>query len=202
MAGSTFAFATLAVWLLGGLAGYYYLYRHGHPSGVWLLGGLILGPFSLPVFMERVEKSSHVLVEHGASRSGNRKVVVGLDGSPSSQEALRVAEQLVVPGTCCLILCEVVDYDTETDPRSNAAAEASARLEKVAAGVSADNVVVEVLAGRPAQALAEAAETHDADIVVVGSRGRGLSRRLLGSVSEDLLKVSRRPVLVAHRHDA
>lgn len=202
MDGSTFAFVTLGVWLLGGLAGFYYLYRHGHPSPVWLLGGLILGPFSLPVFMERVEKSSHVLVEHGASQSGNRKVVVGLDGSTASQQALQVAERLVDPGTCCLILCEVIDYDAETDPSSQAVAEATARLEQVAAGVSAANVVVEVLAGRPAQALAEAAEKHDAGMVVVGSRGRGLSKHLLGSVSEDLLKVSRRPVLVTHRHDS
>lgn len=198
---STFAWVALFVWLMGALAGFYYLYRHGHPSPVWLLGGLILGPFSLPVFMERAEKSSHVLVEHGKVRPNHRKVVVGLDGSAASDHALAVAEQLIDPGGCCLILCEVVDYDTETDPRSERVAEASERLEKVAAAVSADNAVVEVLAGRPAHALSEAADKHDADIVVVGSRGRGLSKALLGSVSEDLLKVCKRPVLVTHRND-
>ena len=198
---STFAWVALGVWLLGGLTGFYYLYRHGHPSPVWLLGGLILGPFALPVFMERAEKTSHVLVEHGKVRPSHRKVVVGLDGSAASEHALAVAEKLVEPDTCCLILCEVVDYDTETDPSSERIAEATERLDKVAAGVSADNVVVDVLAGRPAQALSEAADKHDADIVVVGSRGRGLSKALLGSVSEDLLKICKRPVLVTHRHD-
>lgn len=201
MAISTFAWVALAVWILGGLAGYYYLYRHGHPSPVWLLGGLILGPFSLPVFMERAEKTSHTLVEEGTLRSSSRRVVVGLDGSTASQQALQVAEQLVDPGKCCLVLCEVIDYDTETDPSSEAIAVATERLEEVAAGVSADNVLVEVMAGRPAHALAETADRHDADLIVVGSRGRGLSKRLLGSVSEDLLKVSKRPVLVTHRKD-
>jgi hypothetical protein len=75
MAISTFAWVALAGWALGGLAGYYYLYRHGHPSPVWLLGGMILGPFSLPVFMQRSAKSSHTLVEHGALRSSSRRVV-------------------------------------------------------------------------------------------------------------------------------
>lgn len=198
---STFAWVALAVWLLGGLAGFYYLYRHGHPSPVWLLGGLILGPFALPVFMERAEKSAHVLVEQGSTSSGGRKVVVGLDGSAASAQALQVAERLVGPDTCCLILCEVVDYDTETEPGGKGIADATERLQKVAANVTPDRVVVEVMSGRPAHALVEAADKHDADLIVVGTRGRGLTTRLLGSVSEDLLRISKRPVLVTHRQD-
>jgi len=94
-----------------------------------------------------------------------------------------------------------VDYDAETDPSGEAVAAATQRLQQIADSLPGDNVTVEVLAGRPAQALDEAAEAHDADVVVVGTRGRGLSHRLLGSVSEDLLASSKRPVLVVHHRE-
>jgi len=199
MGGSTFAWVSLAVWLLGGLAGYYYLYRHGHPSGVWLLGSLILGPFSLLVFIDRVERTSHVLVERPAVDASGTKVVVGMDGSPDSEHALAVATTVMGDRRCCLVLCEVVDYDTEIDPSGAGVSEATDRLEEVAKTLTDHNVTVEVVAGRPVQALAEVAERHDADMVVVGTRGRGVSRRLLGSVAEGLLAQSRRPVMVTHQ---
>lgn len=199
MGGSTFAWVALAVWLLGGLAGYYYLYRHGHPSAVWLLGGLILGPFSLLVFIDRVERTSHVLVERPAVEASGTKVVVGMDGSPESEHALAVATTVMGDRPCCLVLCEVVDYDTENEPSGAGVAAASDRLDAVAENLADHNVTVEVVAGRPVQALAEVAERHDADMVVVGTRGRGVSRRLLGSVAEGLLAQSRRPVMVTHR---
>jgi nucleotide-binding universal stress UspA family protein len=200
MAGSTFVWVALLVWLLGGLAGYYYLYRHGHPHPVWLLGGLVLGPFSLLVFIDRVERTSHVIVDRPASDTSGTKVVVGLDGSPGSGEALEVARRLVEGRPCCLVLCEVVDYDTEDDPSGEGVAAATQRLEDLAAGMPGQPVSVEVVAGRPSQALAEVAEQQDADLLVVGTRGRGLSRTVLGSVAEGVLKASRRPVLVVHRN--
>lgn len=198
MAGSTFAWVALAVWLLGGVAGYYYLYRHGHPHPVWLLGGLVLGPFSLLVFMDRVEPSTHVVVQSPSVDAPGTKVLVGLDGSAEAWNALDVARRLVGDQACCLVLCEVVDYDTESDPSGAGTAAATARLEQAAQSVPGYGVTVEVLAGPPAQALAEAADQHDADLIVVGTRGRGLSRRLLGSVAQGLVESSKRPVLVAH----
>jgi nucleotide-binding universal stress UspA family protein len=199
MTDAALAWAAVAVWLLSGVVGYYYLYRHGHPSLVWLLGGLILGPFSLLVFIDRVERSSHVLVERPAVDSSGMKVVVGLDGSADSEHALQVAQRVMGDRECCLVLCEVVDYDTETDPSGAGVAAATDRLDTVAKSLPGRHVTVEVVAGRPAQALAEVADRLDADMVVVGTRGRGVSRRLLGSVAEGLLDVSPRPVMVTHR---
>jgi nucleotide-binding universal stress UspA family protein len=51
---------------------------------------------------------------------------------------------------------------------------------------------------RPAEAIAQAAERLNADLICLGTRGHGaLSRTVLGSVTSGLLKETRRPVLIA-----
>jgi nucleotide-binding universal stress UspA family protein len=65
-----------------------------------------------------------------------------------------------------------------------------------AAGKSGVEVRFEVRAGPPGEALRQFAEDQDMDLLVVGRRGRGLSPRLLGSVSSDLVRHSHLPVLV------
>ena len=56
-------------------------------------------------------------------------------------------------------------------------------------------VAIEVLRGDPAERLAEAA--HDADLLVVASRGRGhLRQAVLGSVSEGVIRQATCPVVV------
>jgi nucleotide-binding universal stress UspA family protein len=54
-----------------------------------------------------------------------------------------------------------------------------------------------LLDGEPASALAQAAEEHDALLVVAGRRGRGrVARVLLGSVSSRLVQICERPTLI------
>jgi nucleotide-binding universal stress UspA family protein len=51
--------------------------------------------------------------------------------------------------------------------------------------------------GRPARAIVEFAEEHDVDAIVMGSHGRdGVSRILLGSVAETVIRRSPCPVTV------
>lgn len=58
-------------------------------------------------------------------------------------------------------------------------------------------VVEHVGGGTPHSVIARFADDHDVDLIVIGSHGRaGLSRALLGSVTERVLRSSRRPVLV------
>jgi nucleotide-binding universal stress UspA family protein len=54
-----------------------------------------------------------------------------------------------------------------------------------------------LLVGDPAREIAAYADSEDADMIVVGSRGHGaIASVLLGSVSRGVLRESKRPVLV------
>ncbi len=61
-----------------------------------------------------------------------------------------------------------------------------------------DEPKITVTEGDPAARLLHLAQTHRADMIVVGTHGRtGLSRILLGSVAEEVIRSSPVPVLVA-----
>jgi len=69
------------------------------------------------------------------------------------------------------------------------------------AGVAAESMVAQ--AGPVAQVVAETAAGWRADVIVIGSSRMGdLGSLLLGSVSHDLLRVAKQPVLVAERFKA
>jgi nucleotide-binding universal stress UspA family protein len=59
--------------------------------------------------------------------------------------------------------------------------------------------MVHVLSSRhPAQAIAQAAERLDADVICLGTHGRtGVARTLLGSEAQSVLANTHRPVLLA-----
>jgi nucleotide-binding universal stress UspA family protein len=64
------------------------------------------------------------------------------------------------------------------------------------AGVEAE---FEIFEGDAAEEIAMIAESRDADLVVVGTRGHGgIAGSLLGSVSADVVRRSKRPVVVVH----
>lgn len=70
-----------------------------------------------------------------------------------------------------------------------------------AAGLRADRLSAPD-AGSPAQAIVAVAQERDAAVVVVGARGLSEIRSaLLGSVSTDVVRHARQPVLVVSRHD-
>src|SRR5207247_9564353 len=76
--------------------------------------------------------------------------------------------------------------------------EAGARLlEGIAAAMGLDDAKQRVVVGFPAERLADLADDEDAELIVVGSRGRGrFKAAFLGSVSNSLVGVARCPVLI------
>lgn len=64
------------------------------------------------------------------------------------------------------------------------------------------NIVTEVREGLPYKGILEYADEHDVDLLVMGSHGRsGMNRFLFGSVTERVLRMTDRPVLVVSRLD-
>ncbi|MGY1710816.1 universal stress protein [Geodermatophilus sp. SYSU D00758] len=130
-------------------------------------------------------------------------IVLGYDESPGARRALdlaidlagRLGEPLVLvfgaapPGTVGEEAGEHYQAIAELGRAATAHAVEAAR----AAGVA---TVVEVLPDKPVDALLDAAERHDARVVVVGSYGETpLRGAILGSVPHKLLHLSHRPVL-------
>ena len=92
-------------------------------------------------------------------------------------------------------LVEDFDFETKVD---RAAARA---LEGVAARVRSAAIPVTVLLrkGTPSVEIVAAAEQANADLIVMGTHGRrGLSRALVGSVAETVVRTAPCPVLTVH----
>jgi nucleotide-binding universal stress UspA family protein len=80
-----------------------------------------------------------------------------------------------------------------------AAEQAVKSLEARLAG-RATSLTARVVDGRPTPTIIQAAESWSADLIITGLSGRGvISRALLGSVSDEVVRGARCPVLVAKR---
>ncbi len=135
-------------------------------------------------------------------------VVVGVDGSEASKDALRWAVRYArMAGTTVRVVTAwyfpasygwaptplIAEVDLEADARL-----AQKRLlEDVVATEGPVTVQTEIVHGPPALVLLRAAA--EADLLVVGSRGHGaFAGMLLGSVSEHCVHHAACPVVVVH----
>jgi nucleotide-binding universal stress UspA family protein len=143
-----------------------------------------------------------------------RSIVCGVDGSPDSQAALEVAVQLADRLGSTLILAHVgepsyVAYaaafpfggaagPTAVAEEAESEEEDSERLlQRVAVAAGLPDAEMRAAIGHPAERLAELADEEDAELIVVGSRGRGaLKSAFLGSVSYSLVGIAGCPVLI------
>ena len=140
--------------------------------------------------------------------SSGRRVVVGVDGSPSSEAALRWAVQFAEKTGAGVTAVCAWQYPAEfihgiTPPSSpevwHPDADARQVLDDTVRTVLGERRPpgFETLAceGHPAQVLVE--QSADAELLVVGSRGRGgFTGMLLGSVSSTCAAHARCPVLI------
>lgn len=137
------------------------------------------------------------------------KIVIATDGSESAQEALEFGLELaeeqsatafvvhvapavdVLPCAGFAVPAPTVPHELDEQDRVplREAAEIAARRPT--------EIKTELLLGNAADEIVAFADSIDADLIVLGSRGHGaIASALLGSVSRDVLHESRRPVLV------
>lgn len=132
------------------------------------------------------------------------KIMVPLDGSPTSELALEHAVRLARSHEARLLLYEgvsLVDIKHEVVEQANQAELDRARgyLERQAK--SCEGVEVDILVCQtPARhGIVKYAQQEHVDLIVMGSHGRsGVSLWMLGSVAEEVLQQSTCPVLIVH----
>jgi nucleotide-binding universal stress UspA family protein len=117
-------------------------------------------------------------------------VVVGFDGSPASHVALSRAIQRV-GSTGTLYLVHAWQERPDADPEG-----VIEQAERAHPGLSDTRWETELIAGPAAAAIADVARIRNADEIMLGTRGFGRVRALLGSVAHELIHLADCPVTV------
>lgn len=138
-------------------------------------------------------------------------IVVGTDGSDTARRAVERAAALAAADDARLVVTTAFerheDRPDETVPSdvrwmltdSNTAERHARSGRELAHEAGVTDVVVQAVAGAPAEMLIETAETFSADLIVVGSVGLTASTHfLLGSVASTVLHHAPSDVLVVH----
>jgi nucleotide-binding universal stress UspA family protein len=140
--------------------------------------------------------SCSVLVVPRDTRMPEKGVLVATDGSRLGDAAAYSAVRLVGKCNLPLTAVSIVPEDSASDERS----EAQAAVERVRNAAAKEQINVEAIlreGGRPDTVILDTARAEGADMIVVGSHGRtGLSRLMMGSVSERVIGNADCPVLV------
>ncbi|HEY8051005.1 MAG TPA: universal stress protein [Ramlibacter sp.] len=138
-----------------------------------------------------------------------RRILVPVDGSPTSNKALVAALNIARDGDGQLRIVHVVDevaHLTGFEASSMILAAAMQAAERVladaaeiakASGVTADVKLLDQPGERLGVLVAKEAQQWEADLVVVGTHGRrGFERMLVGSGAEQIIRLAPVPVLV------
>jgi nucleotide-binding universal stress UspA family protein len=115
-------------------------------------------------------------------------ILCAVDDSEAAEGVLDAARWLAESLHARLVVVHVVGDSSD---------KADALVRRAHARLGDEDVEVRLAAGTPAEVIRDAADHEDAELLVVGSRGRGgLRSAVLGSVSRDLAVSVRRPVVV------
>lgn len=144
------------------------------------------------------------------ARARFQKVLLATDLTAASERAAVQALELAVGLDATLLIVSVIDHgqqrragtDTQRVDQIRAEREIAARAlveEGRRQGIPVHFLIWE---GDPGEAIVEAAAAEDADIIVVGSRGRaGVERMILGSVSDHVVRHATVPVVVVRQRE-
>jgi nucleotide-binding universal stress UspA family protein len=138
-----------------------------------------------------------------------KKILIATDGSPSALRAVELGLELaeeegaqpifvhvaptkdVLPVAGVGMVPVTVPHELSWDDRASLDAAEEIAEER---GLDAET---KLLTGNPARKIVSYADSVDADLIVIGSRGHGaISSALIGSVSRGVLNGTTRPVLI------
>ena len=172
----------------------------GH--GAYMLG--LLGSVSMSI-VHRSHVPVIVVPEKPQVATGRtmRKIVVGIDGSKESLHALEWAycEASLTGAELIAVHAWIYPYSGQHEPRTlmklDAMQELKTSLDSLGPRLTSDSVHVHPRLAEKTPTAALLDEAHDADLIVVGSHGRGALRAsLLGSVSRTIAQQATCPVAI------
>ena len=141
-----------------------------------------------------------------------RKILVPIDGSPTSNRGLIEAIELAKNQSATLRLVHVLDelilgsgaeavvylgntVDLLREAGEQVVAKADAVVQE--SGLKSESVILEIMGGRAADSIVEEANAWGADLIVLGTHGRRGARRLvMGSDAEEIVRTAPVPVLL------
>jgi nucleotide-binding universal stress UspA family protein len=134
-----------------------------------------------------------------------KRLLVAVDGSEITDRVLAAARELATLSEGEVWLLHVRErevmsrggtFPIESDAEAQAVLEHAAKVLDDA-GVKAHYEVLNAIYGQVAHGIVRAACAHDADVIVMGSRGRSdLTSLVLGSTAHHVIHLSDRPILV------
>jgi nucleotide-binding universal stress UspA family protein len=137
--------------------------------------------------------------------SNTRSIVVGYDGSPPARAALQLAIDRIGDGKLFLVHAYEAPGDFWGSEHYQELLDRGLQrgrsvLDRVA--IDGDPRIAEVdhelelIAGHPAQVIARVADARGAEEIIIGTRGFGRVRAVIGSVAHELLHEAACPVTV------
>ena len=182
--------------------------RHGGWKYSWVVDALF-GPFAIPVVIQRRHQAppEPTVVASSRARRGPVDLLIGFDGSESSMSAASAALDLFGPMVRRVTLATVLDVDAARlhtadvlnplpwpeEEAARAQLEAAATSLRQRSGVGPGSVL---LAGEPADALEQYAIAEGYEVIVIGCRGKGLTKLVLGSCASKLASGTKVPALL------
>lgn len=134
-----------------------------------------------------------------------KTILVALDGSDLSDQVVQVLQQIKIQPDSRVVFAHVLTneginpdvaadrptVDTEAIPHHQLE-----RLQNYQANIACKSEI-EIVTGEPAEEIVRLANIHQADLILIGSRGlTGLTRILKGSVSSQVMEEAHCSVMV------
>ena len=185
----------ILAWVTIGIIAGLVMGRRGHSWFTWAALGAVLGPLVIPLAVGSIrrEHETHaVTLARGDRTAGPLQVVAGIDGSAAAHAALTSAIDLLGDRLGALTLAAVIDYDTALSNRPGEERDRAVADLATSAAVAAERLgrapETVLLTGKPVTALIDHAIASGAHLLVIGSRGQGATKAVLGSAATHLAR--------------
>ena len=141
-------------------------------------------------FSEQNLAGLRALALQSARKPPARRILIAFDGSPSATRAVQHVVSLARAGhRGKIVLLNVQSVSTDAEAARTILETASRLLDAQQIRFRS-----EILAGKPADVIAEAIERHEIDLVVMGATGLGLAGLVMGSVALGVAQRAKVPV--------